>query len=331
MTPPARTAGGAGSVPAVLHELAAFGLRIRSDLPLAGSRPARRGSPATPTMPTTTIARLAPEGLAAAWSGPGERIFEPEFPDGRVRFTVDRGDRHYRLWLEDFGRYLVSLDGTWIGCESAGVARDVQERFIFAQALPIAAVLHGYEVLHASAVHGPAGAAAFLGPPGSGKSAVATRLVVRGAGFLTDDVLALDLRHTPPLAHPGPPFMALRASEAGMVGDAPDRLGPQIGSSDKLHVARATPPGPLPLRSVYHLARGADRVIVPLDDRSRHLTLGHAFVPYVSTPTRLAGHLQAAAAMSRHVDQFRLQTPAAGLDQHALGMIEEHLRARGTG
>jgi hypothetical protein len=307
--------------------LTAFGLDVECDWPLAGSVPVAAEDDASAPA-TTVVRRVAGDDFRAAWDVPGERIFEPAFADRRTRFTVDRGSEHYQVWLEDFGRYLISTDGTWIGCEEDPAARDVQERFVFAQALPVAAVLQGYEVLHAGAVCAPGGAAAFLGQSGSGKTTITARLVLRGAGFMTDDVLSLGTSGPDAVAHPGPPFMAIRPEDAWMVGA--EQVGQAIGSSDKLHVARRVPDGPVPLRVLYYLARGGSCEIAPLGDEARRAILGQAFVPYLTTPERLLRHLEIGQLVNDRVEQFRLQTPRDGLDEETLDVIEAHLRERGV-
>jgi hypothetical protein len=308
------------------HRLTAFGLDVVCDRPLAGSHRSSDESPSG--HPSTRIHSMSAADLEAAWGESGERVFEPRSPDGRTRFTVDRTARHYRLWLEDFGRYVITHDGRQIGCLPGEVAADMQERVLFAQALPVAATLQGLEVLHASAVHGRGGAAAFVGASGSGKTTLATRLVLDGAGLLTDDVLAVEV-DTRVLVHPGPPFMALHRDDAALMEGGPAALGEVIGSSDKLHVARATPHRPQPLRAVYHLRRGETSQITPLGAEALHLVLGHAFVPYVMTPGRLRRHLELAELVSTDVEQFELQTPTGGLGSDTVTMVAGHLRARG--
>jgi hypothetical protein len=305
--------------------LTAFGLDVACDWPLTGSVPvtAQTEEPAR----ATCVSQLAGDAFGAGWDAPGERIFEPPFADGSTRFTVDRSSEHYQVWLEGYGRYLISTDGRWIGCERDAVAREIQERFVFAQALPIAAVLRGHEVLHAGAVCG-AGAAAFLGPSGSGKTTVTGHLVLRGAGFLTDDVLALGTSGPEVIAHPGPPFMAIRPQDAWMVGDG--QVGRAVGASDKIHVARRVPNRPVALRVVYYLARGAECAIDPLGEEARRAILGQAFVPYLTTPERLLRHLEIGTIVNDRVEQFRLQTPRDGLDSATLDVIEAHVRERGV-
>jgi hypothetical protein len=307
--------------------LAAYGLTVECDRPLTGATPVQSGA-RLPDHPATEITMLSRDVFSAAWETAAERVFEPESSEGQPRFTFDRASRHYQLWLEGFGRYLVATDGSWIGCEQDGAPRDVQERFLFAQALPVAAVLHGREVLHAGAVCGRAGAAAFLGHSGSGKTTVTGHLVLRGARFLTDDVLALGTEGGDAVAYPGPPFMAIRPQDAWMVGD--EQVGRAVGASDKIHVARRVPGGPVPLRVIYYLARGPDCRITPLDDAVRRVILGQAFVPYLATPQRLLRHLEIGQLVNERVAQFRLQTAQGGLDDTTLGLIDAHLRERGV-
>jgi hypothetical protein len=307
------------------YTLRAYGLDVECDWPLTGSTPGTADH--TNHEPAARVSLLAGDEFAARWDPSAERIFEPEFPDGRTRFTVDRAPEHYQLWLEDFGRYLIATDGTRIACEDGSAPRDTQERFVFAQTLPIAAVLHGHEVLHAGTVCGLAGAAAFLGVSGSGKTTLTAHLVLRGARFMTDDVLALAPRDGDIVAHPGPPFMAIRPQDAWMAGA--EQVGRTVGASDKLHVARDVPDEAVPLRALYYLARGDEFTITPLDDEIRRVILGQAFVPYLTTPDRLLRHLEIGQLINQRVEQFRLQTPNDGLDDATLDAIQAHLRERG--
>ena len=63
---------------------------------------------------------------------------------------------------------------------------------MLAQVLPLAAVLRGTHVLHASAVALAGRAVAFMGRSGVGKTTLAGRIVAHGARLMTDDVLAVD-------------------------------------------------------------------------------------------------------------------------------------------
>jgi hypothetical protein len=120
--------------------------------------------------------------------------------------------------------------------------------------------------------------------------------------------------------------MAIRPADAWMVGE--EQVGRAIGSSDKLHVARRVPDGPVPVRVLYYLARGDGCEIAPLGEEARRAILGQAFVPYLTTPERLLRHLQIGQLVDARVEQFRLQTPRDVLDAETLDVIEAHLRER---
>jgi hypothetical protein len=302
------------------HRLVAFGLNVDCDWPLPRSVPAT--GPAPP--PATRVRELAGEALDGAWRAPAERLFEPSYPDGRTRFTVDLAAGRYRLWFEGFGRYLVGADGSEIGCD-ASEGRERRERFLFAQALPLASVLRGFQPLHASAVCGDSGVAAFLGASGAGKTSLASRLVLRGAGFVTDDVLALESGPDAPLAHPGPPFMAVPDADRELLGTH-SRLGAAVGASDKLHASPAPPGRPLPLRVVFHLERGGELELAPLIGGDAERLLATAFAPYLMTSERLLRHLQIAEQISATVAQFRLQVPRTGEFGRVLEAVEATLR-----
>jgi hypothetical protein len=289
----------------------AFGLEIESEWPLPGSTAVSSG-------PRRAMVRTLPrEAVDEAWAQPAERLFRPEFPDGQFPVSVERSRSHYRLWYEDFGRYLVSADGKEVGCERNGVSRERQVRLLLAQALPLASALQGFEVLHASAISTGGRLAAFTGPSGAGKTTMASRLVQRGATLVADDVLALERRPHGLLAHPGPPMM--------VVGFDDDRPGPAIGTSDKVHVAVPTVARPLPLERLYHLERGRSLQVEPLEDDGVRRVLSSMFAPYLATPGRLQRHLETAQLLSRHVELFRLQMPHSDDLDAALDGVEAHL------
>jgi hypothetical protein len=261
------------------------------------------------------------------WSGTAERIFQPGYPDGRSRFTVDCCGTHYRLWFEGYGRYLVAADGTEIFCQREGVRRAWRERFLFAQALPLAAMLRGFDLLHASAVGGSHGVAAFVAPSGTGKTTLASRLVLRGARFVTDDALALSPRTGGPLAHPGPPFMAVPNRDRGLLQEpaAGGTLGPGRDRSDKLHAHPPTDDRPLPLRALFYLERAPRLDITELGHADPGRVLAGAFAPYLMTADRLARHLEIAQQVSWSARQYRLRLPQGADFAPALRAVESRL------
>jgi hypothetical protein len=317
-----------------IDRLTAFGLNVDCDWPLTGSAhaPARLSRDG----PTTVVSRVSSEEMDAAWIQPGEPVMSPPRDAGEASYSAERTREHYRFRLEDYGRYLVAIDGTSIACELGAAARDQQERFVFAHALPLASALQGYEVLHASSVSDGRCAVAFMGASGAGKTALASRLVIRGAEFVTDDVLALELREGEVLAHPGAPFMAVRPEDRGVIAASRGGLG-TVGATDKIHVLPPRLSGPARLGALYHLEASPERerapdpsaAIAALDRPDPRRLLAAAFVPYVMTPARLRLHLEIAQALGSGVAQFRLRTPRTGLTDAMLETVEKHMREVG--
>jgi hypothetical protein len=313
------------------HRCEAFGLIIESDWPLPGSSPVPAS--ASSPVPVTRVVQVTPAVCDDAWAADAEQLLEyrpPHRLDGAVTFTAERFSEQYRLWAKDFGRYLVSVDGGTVACERGGVGREQQERFVLAHALPVAAILRGYEVLHVSAVSGDAGSAAFAGASGTGKTRLASRLVARGATFLTDDVLAVEAAGDDVLVHPGPAFMAIRPDDAAMLAEIGGRLGAAVGSSDKTHVSPPARGEATRLRAIYHIQWGDTFRITPLERGELNRVLALSFLPYLTTPERLMRHLTIAQLVSAGVSQFRLQTPWTELGDEMLAALEAHMRDAGV-
>lgn len=301
------------------YSLSALGLRIECDWPLPGSVPVgqRDGSP-----PTTRVGESPGAAIDVIWREPAEQIFEQRLLNGRESFAVERTGDHYRLQMNGYGRYLVTVDGGQVACECGAASRSAQERFLFARALPVAAVLRGYDLLHAGAVAAGRAVVAFMGESGSGKTTTVAALVGRGAPFVTDDVLAVELRQSIATVHPGPSFMTIRSEDAHLIGGA---LGKTVGSSDKLHVSPPAVGDALPLAAVYHLSRGANCRIEPLNGIDTLAILGNAFLPYITTPKRLRQHLEVAQLLGSTIAAYSLQTPSGELDDATLSALEAHI------
>lgn len=302
------------------HRFDAFGLAIEIDWPLAGALP---GAAAEAGRRPTTVRRVDPESLALAWATPGERLFEREFM-GEITMSFERAEE-YRIWAKGFGRYVVSADGTEVRCERGTVVEHAQERFLFAQVLPLAAVLRGLELLHASGVCLNGAAVAFTGPSGSGKTTLMSRLVARGAGFLTDDALALARGVDGLIAHPGPPYIAVVEGDAEQV-DVATRIGRLVGTSDKLSVEVPVGRDAVPLRAVYHLESGPHLELEPIGSDIVRRLLAGVFAPYLVTPERLHRQLAMAQLLCDTVPQLRLQIPRTMDIEEAIEAVGTHAR-----
>lgn len=261
----------------------------------------------------------------SSWDA-AECVFQPRFSDGKPHFTVRRSERAYWLSFDEFGRYAVSLNGREAACENDRVAVERCERFLFAQVLPLAAVLQGLDVVHASAVTFAGGVVALVGPSGAGKTTLATRLVARGAILITDDALALEVSGDRILAHPGPPFVAIERTDSALAAGALAWMGPQHGASDKPHFAPPVSDRALPLAAVYYLERRSNFGLTAASGEVVPRMLAHAVAPYVLTPARLLQHLEVVTIVTSSVPQFSLTLSQGEPSDEELGALQQHMR-----
>lgn len=304
--------------------LAAFGLTVDSDWPLPG---ARRTSSAVAGSPLTTrVERMAEDDLDALTEVPGEVLQDLRTRDGRGRFIIHRTDQAFVLRLERFGRYVCSLDGRVVGCERDGAPRAAQERFLLAHVLPLAALLQGRQLLHAAAVAGTRGAAAFLGGSGAGKTTLVSHLVARGETFFTDDVLAIDSAAESPVAHPGPPLMAVAVRDRSIIARAGGRLGEAPVTTDKVHARPAVAAASVPLRAIYHIVPHRDFRISRHEGSGARQLLSGFFAPYVMDRERLTGSLAFLQRLEMSIPQFKLSVPHNTTMAAAVDALRDHLR-----
>jgi hypothetical protein len=155
---------------------------------------------------------------------------------------------------------------------------------------------------------------------------MASRLVARGAEFLTDDVLAVETAGEHVVAHPGPALMSIRSDDTAMLAEIGGRLGTDAGTTDKVHVSPHTRGHVSRLRVIYHIHWGETFEISALAADDLHRILALSFVPYLAPPERLLRHLAIAQAVNTDVAQFRLQTPGPDLAEEMLARLDTHLR-----
>jgi hypothetical protein len=323
-----RAAGPAAAAGAVTRG-SAFGLAVEADfaVPALGA--------ATDAARRTTCRAVTAQELDGACPAEGwTQDVDLRHPDARLFLGIrHHPEAGYRIWAPRHGRHLVSADGTTILSALPQRTQLGWQRLFFAQALPLAAVLHGLEVLHASAVAVDGRAIAFTAASGTGKSSLNAHLVAAGATFLTDDVLALEDGDGGPVAHPGIVRLSVDAHELTSMDRAGRAaLGRRAGSSDKVYVEPPAQSGPVPLRALFCLDRGTafDRVRirehVPPEPRT---VLASSFLPYVRTPARLLNQLATCAAVTDSVRVFDVELPTAGTARAAaeavLAFIEREL------
>jgi hypothetical protein len=287
----------------------AFGLTLAGTLSLESVVAVAPGR----TRADTWLERASRAAVDRRWRQAHPRtLLERRLIDGRVGLSVQADDDvGFRVWAPRHGCYVVAPDGRRVvGAPPAGPAWR-WERLVLAQVLPLAAVLRGTDVLHASAVALHGCAVAFLGSSGAGKTTLASRIVARGARLVTDDVLAIDVAGATVRAHRGGAVARVDPRELRAL--APDErrtLGAVRARGEKWHVTPALAPARLPLALTYHLVRpagGRGVRITPVRPYDPAVLLGNAFLPYFAAAERLRRQLEACAAIARSVPLYQVR------------------------
>jgi len=182
---------------------------------------------------------------------------------------------------------------------------------LIGQVLPLVAVLHGLEVLHASAVAIDGRAFAFSGVPGAGKSTLALNLALSGSELLCDDVIALRANGERVIAEPGSALVNLRADQAEQLeGLGSNSLGEIVGKSNKVHLRADRLAPPAPLGALYLLEPadpGSSTTIERMDPVDPRDLLSATFVPYVSFARRVIAQMEIAALIERSAPVFAVE------------------------
>jgi hypothetical protein len=279
----------------------ALGLGIEADRPLLGVLPYIGPSSRTLRLRSAESLPRLPES--------SRRLAELSGGAGEPLLTIDWDpELGYRIEAAGHGCHLLAPDGRSAACVPEVGESWAWHRLFFAQVLPSAAALQGLEVLHASAVAIEGVATAIVSASGGGKSSLAARTIARGAGFVTDDVLAVERADGSVIAHPGPAF--IRVDEAGL--EALPAPVEQLGRSDKAEVAIEPISHAIPLGRLVFLQRGqeARRLdLIRLSPPDPRLLLAATFTSHLTLPRRLAAQLETCAAIARDVPCFRLVVP----------------------
>jgi hypothetical protein len=256
-------------------------------------------------------------------------LLERRLVDGRVGLSVQADDDiGFRVWAPRHGCYLVAPDGgRVVGAPPAGPAWR-WERLVLAQVLPLAAVLQGMEVFHASAVALAGRGIAFLGGSGAGKTTLAIRIVARGAQLVTDDVLAIEVTGATVRAHRGGTVARIDPRELRTLTPAERRaLGAVRVRGEKWHLTPPLAPARLQLALTYHLVRpagGRGVQIVPVRPYDPALLLGSAFLSYFTAPERLRRQLESCAAIARSTPLYQVRTGAGATSADVADAVLRH-------
>lgn len=270
---------------------------------------------------------VAQAHIAVAWAAAGvdERQGVAALPDASSVRTDHHPAVGYLITASDGCRCLVDLDGRRIRAAAGPYDNRRWQRLVATQALPLAATLHGLEVFSASAVVVAGQVVAFAGPAGVGKSGVAARLMLVGARFFADDLIALDVQRGQIVAHAGLGVVRLGEGARSTVPQLAAQGVDVIGRDDKTLVECSRDVASLPLRGLYLLGpapAGAEPEIAvhqPASSRLLASTHNHS----VRTPERLRRHLDLVALVGAHVGIFSATAPP-GAERELARAIFQH-------
>jgi hypothetical protein len=293
------------------HDYRAFGLRIRSSLPLPELiRDDSDGDPDAQVICGSVPADLPDASLV------------------RKRFQATAGALLLRI--EGVARYLVT-DGSQIVVEPEPQAHEEDVR-LFLLGSALGALLHQRHdlVLHGSAIEVGGGCAVFLGTSGSGKSTLALAFRERGYPILTDDVSVVRPGSDGALAvQPGYPQARLWLDSLASVNIAGEDLRRIRRSMEK----RALPldasffPSPLPVGRIYILRPvDHDIRIEPLGGSRRFAALrSHTYrFRYLEGSGSKAKHFQLAVQLARQAPISVVRRPR---DLRRLAELVDRLQA----
>lgn len=182
------------------------------------------------------------------------------------------------LWYDGVGVFAVAADARSVAVYPApGVDERLLALVLVGQVATYVLRQRGRPCLHASAVVIGAGAAAFVGRHGQGKSTMAAAFLHRGQALLTDDVLPLHLHVGDVYGGPSLPIMKLwREAAAGALHLDEELPGLPIREEKKLLALDerfALAPAPVRLRAVYVLDRydlaAGDRADIAIHELSK--------------------------------------------------------------
>ena len=316
---------------------AAFGLGLRTDLALPGAWAQR-----TLAEPILRLRSASSAEIAERWSGRDALGWEGTI-DG-APFVVERGrvgDHRFlhgapsveaRAVAHDGsppnrgappGAHAVhhlSADAAELLCGPDPKGEPLRWRVTLDSVLFSAALLRGYEALHAGAVATARGAIAITAGAGGGKSTLLVELLRAGCPLLCDDVVVLEPRgEDSPLAHPGPPLMTVPAGTSPLPGAMIASVGEERWVAVPAH-PRATPLAALVvLNRAAGLPTSLHRVRDPL------VVLIGSLLRFPRLPERERARFEVAGAIASHMPIWELCADSSVTPSTLAGLLQAEL------
>ena len=163
--------------------------------------------------------RLSVQRAGATAIPPWESLAEPWRDHEGMIYAYGQvlGNEHW-MHLPGLASFRFSSHGDDAAVAVTSAERDELVLEVYRRrVLPMAVQVRGREVLHASAIRGPAGVVTFCGTTQSGKSTIAFGLSQRGYPLWADDMVAFEVADRGPVAVSLPFSPRLRKSAAELV------------------------------------------------------------------------------------------------------------------
>ena len=301
----------------------AYGLRVRSSVPLPFASPRTRASAAAPPPPDVTVRFGAVPATLRAPVNARRRT--------RDGMEWEHASGVFLLHMRGIARYLVMKSEVLVEpcCRDDRGIGEVLAQMAWTAVL----LLRRSGVpFHASAVAFEAGAVLFLGHSGVGKSSLLGTFLKRGHAMLADDAVGVaSSSDSRILALPSFPRLRLCADTLDALGWREQALGQAWRSDKHLAPVRCFRASPLPICSLYLLADSHNRSGIQIE-KVRSVSALKMLGPYV-WHKRLVHSLgrsecfRTLTAMARQAPVAQVARPAHPLRLDALAdRIEAHMR-----
>lgn len=247
-----------------------------------------------------------------------------ELLDEARSFKATPNEAYY--YLEGVGKFLV-CEGREVIVDPSSNAYERTVRLCLLGPI-VALLLHqrGELVLHASTVDVGGNAISFMGGQGWGKSTLAAAVHVRGYGMLADDVTAIHMDSSKPMAIPAYPQLKLWPNSIIALGHTPEALPVLHPDFTKraLRVTSGFAVMPSPLKRVYVIAAGPHVEVEPLSPQESLIELlRHSYAArfgnHLLEATGIATHFMHCARLAQNISVFRFRRPAS------LSLLNEHV------
>jgi hypothetical protein len=294
--------------------LRAFGLGLLANVPPPGAWVA-----APLAEPSLRLQEAPAAEIAECWSGLDAIGWEGTI-DG-APLVVERGlAGDHRFVHGTSAIHHLSADAGTLRCAPADPAEQSWWRVVLDSVLFTAALLRGYEALHAGTVATQDGALAITATTGGGKSTLLCELLSDGLTLMTDDVLVLETSgDRSPLAHPGPPLMTVPADTSPLPG------APIASVGEERWVAVPVHPSAIPLSAlvVLNRSRGLATSLHPARDPLAALIGSLLRFPHL--PERERTRFEVAGAIAAHVPIWELCADPSVTPRALAGLLRTEL------